>query len=380
MMRKAILLCTSFLSVLFANAQTKYVNEFLNIGVGARSFAMGGAVAASAKDVTAGYWNPAGLRDLPSDFQVSLMHNEYFGGLAKYDYAGVAYKLAQNKGNIGVNVIRFGIDDIPNTLNLQKPDGTLDFSTVKSFSAVDYAAIICYSRDLNIKRWADRDDVRFTIGGNAKIINRSIGSFANAWGVGVDLGLRVLAHRWMGGLVLRDATTTYTGWSFTLTEKEKATFQFTDNIIPVQSGEVMNPRIVIAIARKQPIGEYWRVLGEMDWDFTTDGPRYGNVINAGRLSGTPRFGFEATYRSQLFARLGVNGFQKVLDNTDSTFQKTRTMYQPSIGFGIYSSNVTIDYAFTSLNLQRNPLYSHVISLKLDMRKPRKFRKDANKEK
>ena len=40
----------------------KYSNEFLNIGAGARGLAMGGAQIASAKDATAGYWNPAGLR------------------------------------------------------------------------------------------------------------------------------------------------------------------------------------------------------------------------------------------------------------------------------------------------------------------------------
>jgi hypothetical protein len=363
-----------------AQAQTKYVNEFLNIGVGARSFAMGGAVAASAKDVTAAYWNPAGLRDLPSDFQVSLMHNEYFGGLAKYDYAGVAYKLQKNKGNLGINIIRFGIDDIPNTLDLVKPDGSFDYSTIKSFSAVDYAAIICYSRDLKIKRWEDKDQYRFTVGGNAKIINRSIGSFANAWGVGIDAGIRLLAHRWMFGAVVRDATTTYTGWSFSLTEREKSTFALTNNVIPTQSNEVMNPRIILAAARSHYINDYWRILGEVDWDFTTDGKRYGNLINVGGISGTPRAGIEAGYRSQLFMRAGINGFQRVLDNTDTTNTTKRSLYQPSIGFGIYNSNVTIDYAFTSLNLQRNPLYSHVISLKLDVRKPRKFRKDANKNK
>jgi hypothetical protein len=379
-MFRLLLACIFCMAAKHTHAQTKYVNEFLNIGVGARSFAMGGAVAASAKDVTAAYWNPAGLRDLPSDFQVSLMHNEYFGGLAKYDYAGVAYRLQKNKGNLGINIIRFGIDDIPNTLDLVKPDGSFDYSTIKSFSAVDYAAIICYSRDLKIKRWEDLDHYRFTVGGNAKIINRSIGSFANAWGVGVDAGIRLLAHRWMFGAVLRDATTTYTGWSFSLTEREKATFSLTNNVIPTQSSEVMNPRIILAAARSHYINDYWRILGEMDWDFTTDGKRYGNLVNLGGLSGTPRLGVEAGYRSQLFVRAGVNGFQRVLDNTDTTNTKKRTLYQPSLGFGIYNSNVTIDYAFTSLNLQRNPLYSHVVSLKLDVRKPRKFRKDANKEK
>jgi hypothetical protein len=61
----------------------KYSNEFLNIGAGARSLAMGGSQIATAKDAYAGYWNPAGLveiRDYPS---LSLMHAEYFGGIGK---------------------------------------------------------------------------------------------------------------------------------------------------------------------------------------------------------------------------------------------------------------------------------------------------------
>ena len=108
-----IIIIISFLCMAISSvAQRKYVNEFLNIGIGARAFAMGGAVCASTEDVTSGYWNPAGLRSIPADFQLSLMHNEYFGGLAKYDYAGLAYKLANNKGNLGINIIRFAVDDI----------------------------------------------------------------------------------------------------------------------------------------------------------------------------------------------------------------------------------------------------------------------------
>jgi hypothetical protein len=38
-----------------------YVNEYLNIGVGARALAMGGAQSASTSDAFSVYWNPAGL-------------------------------------------------------------------------------------------------------------------------------------------------------------------------------------------------------------------------------------------------------------------------------------------------------------------------------
>jgi len=39
----------------------KYAGEFISTGVGGRALAMGGAFVAVANDVTAGYWNPAGL-------------------------------------------------------------------------------------------------------------------------------------------------------------------------------------------------------------------------------------------------------------------------------------------------------------------------------
>jgi hypothetical protein len=48
----------------------KYVNEFLSIGVGARALGMSQAQIVSANDVTAGYWNPAGLNGIKGDLQL----------------------------------------------------------------------------------------------------------------------------------------------------------------------------------------------------------------------------------------------------------------------------------------------------------------------
>jgi hypothetical protein len=360
-------------------AQRKYVNEFLNIGVGARAFAMGGAVSATTTDVTSGYWNPAGLRNMPSDFQLGLMHNEYFGGLAKYDYLGLAYKLANNKGNLGVNLIRFAIDDIPYTINLYKPDGSIDYAALnKTISAADYAGLISYSRDLKIKSMNQRDDIYLTIGGNAKIIHRQIGNLANAWGVGVDVAAKAQIRRWYIAAVLRDATTTYTGWTFSLTDREKTTFVITGNELPEQSNEIMNPRLLLGFARMFPLGNNTKLLTELDLETTTDGKRYGNILNAGPLSINPKFGAELEYKKQYFVRAGVGQFQTVKDNTDTSYQKNITIFQPSLGIGFYINNLTIDYALTSLNLQGNPLYSNVFSIKMDLRKPKKFRKDTNK--
>ncbi|MEK9136891.1 MAG: UPF0164 family protein, partial [Bacteroidota bacterium] len=66
----------------------KYAGEFISLGVGGRALGMGGAFVALANDVTAGYWNPAGLSHIYYP-QFTLMHDEQFGSLVNYDYGAV---------------------------------------------------------------------------------------------------------------------------------------------------------------------------------------------------------------------------------------------------------------------------------------------------
>src|ERR1051325_354254 len=87
---------------LSAEAQfTKYSNEFLNIGAGARGLAMASAQVASVSDATAGYWNPAGLVNVKDNPQINLMHAEYFAGIGKYDYGSLVIPLKDNKRVLG---------------------------------------------------------------------------------------------------------------------------------------------------------------------------------------------------------------------------------------------------------------------------------------
>jgi len=107
------------------NAQApKYSNEFLSIGVGARSLAMSNTQVSFVNDGTAGYWNPSGLISMTNDRQLSLMHAEYFAGIAKYDYGSFAIKFDENSAG-ALSVIRFAVDDIPNTTELIDNQGIL---------------------------------------------------------------------------------------------------------------------------------------------------------------------------------------------------------------------------------------------------------------
>src|SRR5579872_2000339 len=160
---------------------TEYSNEFLNIGAGARGLGMASAQVASVSDATSGYWNPAALANIKNDPQLSLMHAEYYAGVGKYDFASLALPLKDNKRTLGLTILRFAVDDIPNTIFLVQPDGSVNFSNITTFSSADYAFI--FSLAQQSKMWGNK---QINFGVNAKIIHRTAGSIATAWGFGFD--------------------------------------------------------------------------------------------------------------------------------------------------------------------------------------------------
>src|SRR6201993_1219861 len=97
-MKTNVCVLALILTATTASAQFRtYSNEFLNIGAGARGLAMGSAQVASVIDGTAGYWNPGALVGVKDHPNLNLMHSEYFAGIGKYDYASIAFPLADNK-------------------------------------------------------------------------------------------------------------------------------------------------------------------------------------------------------------------------------------------------------------------------------------------
>lgn len=359
-------LCSS--SILFAQNRI-YVNEYLNIGVGARALSMGGAVSASSTDVYSGVWNPAGLMNIKDDYQVGLMHSEYFAGIFKYDYGAAALPIKNKSSVLGLSFVRFATDNIPYTLDYVQPDGSFDDSKLKGFSAGDYAVLLSYAQKLPF--FKKNPNLTTNIGANAKVIYRNVGSMANAWGFGLDLGLQTYYKSWRFGLMLKDITTTYTAWSFHLTEHEKEVFASTNNEIPIKSYEVMMPRLNFGLAKNfLKAGNKFQLMAELGFDVTTDGKR-ATLISSKTISLDPKLGLELSYKDAIFLRGGLANFYRVLDNIDTLNQKKYTIFQPSIGVGFKIKSLGIDYAFTSLQMQDNPLMSHVISLRLDIDKKRK---------
>jgi hypothetical protein len=353
-------LIASLVCLALGNAQAqdapKYSNEFLAIGVGARALGMGYAYSAAVNDVTSGYWNPAGLMGIRGDLQVGAMHSEYFAGIAKYDYIGIGKRIDTTSA-ISFSVIRFGVDNIPNTTDLIDNNGNLDYDRITTFTAADHAFLISYARKMKIPG--------LRVGASAKIIYRKVGPFARAWGFGLDAGAQYDKGKWRLSAMARDVTSTFNAWSYTLDQRTLDVFAQTGNELPQNGVEVTLPRILLGVAREVKITSKLGLIASVDLENTFDGKR-NTVVASDLWSLDPRVGMELGYAGVVFLRGGVNNMQYV---TEIDGKKTFD-FQPNIGVGLKIKSVVLDYALTNIGSTGVALYSNVFSLRFDLYKPK----------
>ncbi|MEP7195815.1 MAG: PorV/PorQ family protein [Saprospiraceae bacterium] len=337
----------------------KFSNDFLNIGVGARGLAMGSAVSATSVDVTGAYWNPAEMALGNSNFQVAGQHAQWYSGIGNYDYVGFGKRLDSDKRSFGaVSLIRMGIDDIPNTLRLRGPDGSIDYSRISSFSVADYALLVSYGRRLgNVEK-----DSPFSIGANLKLIHRTFGSFAKSFGFGFDAGIAYEKSGWHLSMMARDITTTFNAYKFSFSDEEKATLQLTGNDIPKSSVEVNLPKLILGIAYNIKLSNKIGLLPCVDIEFSGNGTST-QLLPASNLGIDPRIGFELDFKRKIFLRFGANNFQSIPSLIDPN--KKDFSVQPSGGLGLKLGRIGLDYALTNIASTGVGLYSHYISLNLD---------------
>lgn len=175
-MKKILFFCLLFSScMVFAQTGSNMTKtgttaaQFLKIGIGARSIGMGGAFTAYANDVTAQYWNPAGLARVPGG-EATFGHISWIADIG-VEYAAVSYELS-GFGTIGVNITSLGMSGIPVTTT-DKPEGTGE-----KYDAGDLSLGVSFSRNLT--------DV-FSIGFAVKYIREYLWHM-NTSGIAFDVG------------------------------------------------------------------------------------------------------------------------------------------------------------------------------------------------
>lgn len=315
----------------------KYDGEFLSIGVGGRPLGMGGAFVAIANDVTAGYYNPAGLAKLDYP-QIALMHDERYGNLVNYNYAAVALPYGKDY-TFGLSIMRLGVDGIPDTrkaLYDANGDGILDINTdrlnydlITEFSNQDWAFYLTGAKRVT-------DDLY--LGANVKILSRSIAEYS-AFGIGFDIGAYYSPmENLMLGANVQDVTTTFVAWS-------------------TGRNELITPTAKVGAAYQL---EFFggRILPAVDLDIRFENRRYASQFNIGPISFDPHVGMEYSYKNLFAIRAGYNDVK-----------------QFTFGAGVKLPKLNIDYSFARFNMSADDRLpdTHRISLMLTLEEPRFLR-------
>jgi len=315
----------------------KYAGEFLSIGVGGRPLGMGGAYVAIANDVTAGYYNPAGLAKLNYP-QIALMHDERYGNLVNYNYAAVAIPYGKDY-TFGLSIMRLGVDGIPDTrkaLYDANGDGILDINTdrlnydlITEFSNQDWAFYLTGAKRVT-------DDLY--LGANVKILSRSIAEYS-AFGIGFDIGAYYSPmENLMLGANVQDVTTTFVAWS-------------------TGRNELITPTAKVGAAYQL---EFFggRILPAVDLDIRFENRRYASQFNIGPISFDPHVGMEYSYKNLFAVRAGYNDVK-----------------QFTFGAGVKLPKLNIDYSFARFNMSADDRLpdTHRISLMLTLEEPRFLR-------
>lgn len=147
--------------------------DFLNLPVGARASAMGGAYGAVSDEASAVYWNPAGLVQIPK-LSAIFMRGQYVQDIS-YQYAAYAHRIAYDSVLAG-SVFLTDIGSIDRT--------DMDGAKTGSFSPRDQVYTLSYSKA--ILEFSDKD-MDVSIGVSAKYIRSQIVESASAYAG--DLGV-----------------------------------------------------------------------------------------------------------------------------------------------------------------------------------------------
>ena len=336
----------------FSQNSSKYSNEFLNIGVDAKSISMSKAVVSNIDDVNASYWNPAGLIGVENS-QISIMHSNYFANIANYNYIAYAKKIDRESA-IGFSMIRFGVDNILDTTQLIDSEGNIDYDRIELFSAADYALIFSYARKNRF--------IGINYGINAKVLRRVIGEFANSWGFGFDFGIQYQSKNgWYFGIMGRDITTTFNTWSFDDSRLNEIQDAITgQNQTLPQKREITIPSIQLGLSKDFYFEYDYSLLASFDLFLMFD--ETNDILSTSIISINPALGLEIGYIDLVFLRIGAGNFQKELDYSG----EKNLSFQPNFGIGFNLSNFEISYALTDIGDQSTALYSNIFSIKFDI--------------
>lgn len=307
-----------------------YAGEFLQLGTGARSLALGGAATAFIDDASVGYWNPAVTASSINFPTVSAMHEARFDNTVVYDFAAFAAPLGKEYG-FAFSVLHIGISDIKDTRfafidrnnnAIFDGDDYLDYSKVTSFGNYDWGFLLSIGK---------QKDLTLSYGATAKLILRKLDPTNKATGIGFDAGVRYkLTPDAALAVVVQDVTTTFLSYS---------------------SGtkELISPTVKLGGAYTWHVfdAEDHVLMPVVDIDMRFESRGTSSQVALGPVSFDSHWGLEYRYKDIVSLRGGYNDLKMF-----------------SVGAGLNLPKLSFDYAFLSFNGQEQLGNTHRISFSL----------------
>jgi hypothetical protein len=292
------------------------VAQFLKIGAGARSVAMGGSAAAMDGDIYSIYWNPGSLSRLKTPGEASFNHTQW---IADIDYNYVASGLTvDGVGTLGLSVTSLTMpEEIVRTESNPDGDG-------RRWSYSAFSMGLSYARSLTD---------RFSIGFTAKYIHEGLWNMSSS-GFAFDIG--TIYTTTFNGLKIGASISNF-GTKMRLDGQD-----ITFNNVP--SGEQgQGPQNVQSIYKTESydIPLQFRIGLAMDV-LNVDAIRATAAIDATHPNDNVEYvntGLEIAYDEMAFARIGYNSLFNDQSEQGLTW---------GVGFYIQVTNlngIKVDYAF-----------------------------------
>ncbi|HEX9614927.1 MAG TPA: PorV/PorQ family protein [Bacteroidota bacterium] len=306
---------------------------FLEIPVGSRALALGGAFVATANDVTSLYWNPAGAARL-SRFGAVFARTNWIADM-KFDYAAAVAPLG-DFGTLGLSFTSLSMDAM-SVRTVDRPEGTGEL-----FDAGSMAIGVHYARNLSD---------RFSIGFTAKYVSEQIWNMSSS-AFAMDAGVLFTTHFLTGIRV--GAIISNFGTDMELSGRDTRTFYRID---PQKFGS--NDRVPHNIELDSwplPLNFQLGLSGEV---FNTEDHLLTVALDALHPSDnheSVNIGVEYGFQKFLFARGGYHSL--FLDDSEGGLS-----FGAGLSTGMFASGalVSFDYAYSDLGRLKS-LHSFSIEL------------------
>jgi len=259
--------------------------EFLTFAPNARGSALGNAFAALSTDISALFYNPAGLSQMASpEFQVSTTS---YVASTRYSWVGIAFPFGGGARAVGISVGNFGFSDQP-VYTVEDENGT---------SGLTYSVSETYIGLTLSQQFSDR----FSAGFTGKFVNDKLGGVTGS-AFAVDFGTSF--HATIGGRPIRAS---FTVQNLGTTLNHTGNILNADVIRPTPQGQVgipQEPANGVLKTKDWQLPASFRVALSYDV-FTTAMSRLSLLGQFTQPNNNePTFGFAGEYD----VKLGTSGF------------------------------------------------------------------------